>query len=103
MGVDADHQRRAAARLRHIYWVGGGSGAGKSTVARHIAARYGLRMYSTDDAMADHVQGGGARLVITRILVASCPARVCSNFRQRCCEELCECGCSQEGGAGPRR
>ena len=37
-----------------IYWIGGGSGAGKSTVARRIAARYGLRLYSTDDAMAEH-------------------------------------------------
>jgi hypothetical protein len=27
-----------------VYWIGGGSGAGK----------HGLRLYSTDDAMADH-------------------------------------------------
>jgi hypothetical protein len=43
-------------RLRHVYWIGGGSGAGKSTVAHHIAARHGLRVYSTDDAMADHAR-----------------------------------------------
>jgi hypothetical protein len=42
------------ARLEHVYWLGGGSGAGKSAVARGIAARHGLRVYSTDDAMADH-------------------------------------------------
>ena len=41
-------------RLRHVYWIGGGSGAGKSTVARRIAARRGLRLYSTDDVMPDH-------------------------------------------------
>jgi len=41
-------------RLRHVYWIGGGSGAGKSTVARRIADRYGLRLYSTDDVMAEH-------------------------------------------------
>jgi 2-phosphoglycerate kinase len=41
-------------RLRHVYWIGGGSGAGKSTVARLIAARRGLRLYATDDVMADH-------------------------------------------------
>jgi 2-phosphoglycerate kinase len=41
-------------RLRHVYWIGGGSGAGKSTIARRLAARHGLRLYSTDDAMADH-------------------------------------------------
>ncbi len=43
-----------ADRLRHVYWLGGGSGAGKSTVARRLAASRGMRLYSTDDAMADH-------------------------------------------------
>ena len=43
-----------SARLRHVYWVGGGSGAGKSTIARRLATQHGLRLYSTDDAMADH-------------------------------------------------
>lgn len=42
------------ARLRHVYWIGGGSGAGKSTIARRIAARHGLRLYATDDVMPDH-------------------------------------------------
>jgi 2-phosphoglycerate kinase len=43
-------------RLRHVYWIGGGSGAGKSTIARRIAAEHGLRLYATDDAMADHAR-----------------------------------------------
>lgn len=42
------------ARLRHVYWIGGGSGAGKSTIARRIAARHGLRLYATDEVMPDH-------------------------------------------------
>lgn len=42
------------ARLRHVYWIGGGSGAGKSTIARRLAARHGLRLYATDDVMSDH-------------------------------------------------
>ncbi len=33
---------RPRARLRHVYWIGGASGAGKSTVARRIAAAHGL-------------------------------------------------------------
>jgi 2-phosphoglycerate kinase len=41
-------------RLRHVYWLGGGSGAGKSTIARHLTTKHSLRLYSTDDAMADH-------------------------------------------------
>jgi hypothetical protein len=45
-------------RLRHVCWIGGGSGAGKSTIARRIAALHGLRVYSTDDAMADHARRG---------------------------------------------
>src|SRR4051794_27095743 len=40
--------------LRNVYWIGGGSGAGKSTIARRLAARYGLRLYATDDVMAEH-------------------------------------------------
>jgi hypothetical protein len=43
-------------RLQHVYWIGGGSGGGKSTIARHIADRHGLRVYSTDDVMADHAR-----------------------------------------------
>jgi 2-phosphoglycerate kinase len=42
------------AQLQHVYWIGGGSGAGKSTITRRIAARHGLQVYATDDAMADH-------------------------------------------------
>jgi hypothetical protein len=42
------------ARLQHIYWIGGGSGAGKSVIAGRLAARHGLRLYATDDVMADH-------------------------------------------------
>jgi 2-phosphoglycerate kinase len=42
------------AELRHVYWIGGGSGAGKSVSARRMAARHGLRLYATDDVMLDH-------------------------------------------------
>jgi hypothetical protein len=45
---------RLAARLRHVRWLGGGSGAGKSTSARRLASEYGLRLYDTDEAMAAH-------------------------------------------------
>jgi hypothetical protein len=43
-------------QFRHVYWIGGGSGAGKSTIARRIAARHGLRVYATDDVMAEHAR-----------------------------------------------
>ncbi len=47
-------------RLDHVYWIGGGTGAGKSTIARRIAARYGLRLYATDDLMSDHASRSSA-------------------------------------------
>ncbi|WP_433066680.1 hypothetical protein [Dactylosporangium sp. CS-033363] len=40
--------------MQHVYWIGGGSGAGKSAVARLLADRCGLRLYATDDVMGDH-------------------------------------------------
>ena len=43
-------------QLKHVYWIGGGSGAGKSTIARRLAAQHGLRVYSTDDVMAEHAR-----------------------------------------------
>jgi hypothetical protein len=42
--------------MRNVYWLGGGSGAGKSTIARRIADRHGWRLYATDDVMADHAR-----------------------------------------------
>lgn len=42
--------------LAHIYWIGGGSAAGKSTIARRIAKEHGLALYSTDEAMAEHAR-----------------------------------------------
>jgi 2-phosphoglycerate kinase len=44
------------ARLRNVYWIGGGSGAGKSTIARRLAAMHGLALYATDDVMLDHAR-----------------------------------------------
>ncbi|RFC71038.1 hypothetical protein DXZ75_28110 [Streptomyces sp. AcE210] len=43
-------------QLRHVYWIGGGSGAGKSTIARRLADQYGWRLYATDDVMSEHAR-----------------------------------------------
>ncbi len=42
------------AQLRHVRWIGGGSGAGKSTIARQLAVEHGFRLYSCDAMMAEH-------------------------------------------------
>jgi len=46
---------RLQSRLRHIYGLGG-SGAGKSIVARRIAEDRAMAVYSTDDVMSDHAK-----------------------------------------------
>jgi hypothetical protein len=40
--------------LRHVYWIGGGSGAGKSTIAKRLAEQYCLQLYSADEKIRDH-------------------------------------------------
>jgi hypothetical protein len=42
------------ATLNHIRWLGGGSGAGKTTVAHQLAGHYGLSIYSADAATRVH-------------------------------------------------
>jgi hypothetical protein len=48
------------ARLAHVCWLGGGSGAGKSTIAALLAAERGFRVYSTDEAIGPHVARSNA-------------------------------------------
>jgi 2-phosphoglycerate kinase len=50
------HSEALRARLRHVRWIAGGSGAGKSTIARRLAQRHGLHLYATDDVMQDHAR-----------------------------------------------
>lgn len=40
--------------LSHVTWIGGGSGSGKSTIARRLAVARGWPVYASDDVMADH-------------------------------------------------
>jgi hypothetical protein len=47
-----------AVGLDHIRWLGGGPGAGKTTVARLLGERTGVSIYSTDAAISTH----GAKL-----------------------------------------
>lgn len=49
-----------ATGLAHVYWLGGGSGAGKSTIARRLADEFGMTLYATDDSMAAHAEQASA-------------------------------------------
>lgn len=46
--------------LGHVYWLGGGSGGGKSTIARRIADEFGMAFYDTDTTMATHADEASA-------------------------------------------
>ena len=40
--------------LRHVLWIGGPSGAGKTTIATRLARRHGLRWYNADTRTWQH-------------------------------------------------
>lgn len=53
---EAGRTEQLRRQLQHVYWIGGGSGSGKSTIARRIADKYGMRVYATDEVMPDHAR-----------------------------------------------
>jgi 2-phosphoglycerate kinase len=56
MTGQADGDSGVRDRLLHVRWIGSGSGAGKSTIARKLADEHGLRAYSSDVTLGDHVR-----------------------------------------------
>ena len=54
-GTDAT-EARVRERLRQVRWIGGGSAAGKSTIAARLAAEHGVDVMATDDLMAAHAR-----------------------------------------------
>lgn len=47
-------------RLQHVCWLGGGSGAGKSTIACLLAEKQNLRLYHCDAAQLTHTARSNA-------------------------------------------
>lgn len=52
--VAAVHAGGRLADLSNVVWIGGPPGAGKTTVARQIARRYGVRWYNSDAHTWEH-------------------------------------------------
>ena len=55
-GLTKRVQADLPAALAHVRWIGGGSGAGKSTIARRLAQAHGAVVYSCDAAMSEHAK-----------------------------------------------
>jgi cytidylate kinase len=50
------------ARMANVFWLGGGCGSGKTTIARVLCRRLDLRLYPIDGytyAHAERSKGGG--------------------------------------------
>ena len=46
--------RTPQTNLGHVRWIGGGSGAGKTTLSRKLAEQFGCRLYSSDETIGEH-------------------------------------------------
>jgi shikimate kinase len=53
-GNSAPRTVAAVAELEHVLWIGGASGLGKTTIARRLARRHGLRWYNADTRTWEH-------------------------------------------------
>ena len=56
--------------LAGVRWLGGGSGAGKTTLARRLAERHGLVVYDTDAVMLEHARRTGTDAPLLRAFEA---------------------------------
>jgi hypothetical protein len=52
--ADERNAEALGARLAHVYWIGGSSCSGKSSMVERLSARYAFRPYRADDAFPAH-------------------------------------------------
>ena len=51
MAYDGPHEPEP---LNHVYWIGGGAAAGKSTISRRLTREYGFTLFSGDRRWIEH-------------------------------------------------
>lgn len=78
--------------LRGTLWIGGGQWAGKSTIARNLARRYGLTAYHYDYHDA---RGHEDRRIARRVRLGEPPAVRSTRTRAYCC--TCRCTLAAAG------
>lgn len=61
--------------LAEVHWIGGGSGGGKSTIARLLGRRCGVPVLHTDDLIRAHAAALPDRPLISRFVAASIDER----------------------------
>jgi 2-phosphoglycerate kinase len=47
--------KNAKESLGHVYWIGGATTAGKSTIAERMADEFGLVRYDADSKLREHM------------------------------------------------
>ena len=53
--------QRAKELLSHVYWVGGGAAAGKSSISRRLSNEFGFTLFSGDRRWIEHWQTASAQ------------------------------------------
>jgi hypothetical protein len=72
--VPSDLTDRIRRELPHVRWLGGSAGAGKTTVARRLAADYSLTLVSIDTRFEDHIRRADPRRHRRLLALAGRPA-----------------------------
>ncbi|WP_455714085.1 shikimate kinase [Anaerosporobacter sp.] len=47
-----------------IYWIGGSTCAGKTTISNILAANYGFRVYHCDEYLGKHIENSNAQILM---------------------------------------
>ncbi|AGL17624.1 AAA family ATPase [Actinoplanes sp. N902-109] len=69
-------------------WIGGAPGAGKSTLARRLAAERGAHLYATDDVMRDHAARAAEAPYLTAFLAMTMDERWLTRSPQAMLDEF---------------